>query len=398
MLIQPNAILPWSPPRRVPVNLLPPPQGLSTKMLLPSCERVMRSASRLAPPSPHTTLTVSPAQGPFAGGPAGRMERAAIPVEDRIAGRRDTTTTSRRSCRRNEPEALSCAFAAGGFGCGVARALVRGLLAPRDRLVLLANRAASAAGLSKRRRQMCRPGRRQGQQDDSDQYAPLHAGPRTSLGHCNGQTSVPEDLVISAFRSRRDRDSLDAFERRTSPSPFRAANCCILPPAFAVLPCAPRLAHRQRKLMLGAAGALDRRLRRRHLRRHLRAPDRSISVGAARPPLRDRRSARRRRPISRPADGCARGSPDGYTLLLITTANIWNAALQRQPQRQLPIRDIVPIASIVRGLGVLEVSPSFPGHEPVPEFIAYARANPGKINMGSARALAPRSISTARCS
>src|SRR5262245_55107989 len=47
------------------------------------------------------------------------------------------------------------------------------------------------------------------------------------------------------------------------------------------------------------------------------------------------------------------------------------------------MRDIVPIASITRSPGVLEVNPSFPA-QTVPEFIAYAKANPGKINMASA--------------
>jgi len=46
-------------------------------------------------------------------------------------------------------------------------------------------------------------------------------------------------------------------------------------------------------------------------------------------------------------------------------------------------RDIVPIASITRSPGVMEVNPSFPA-KTVPEFIAYAKANPGKINMASA--------------
>jgi tripartite-type tricarboxylate transporter receptor subunit TctC len=77
-----------------------------------------------------------------------------------------------------------------------------------------------------------------------------------------------------------------------------------------------------------------------------------------------------------------RAVPDGYTLLLATSANVWNATLYDNLNFNF-IRDIVPIASTVRGLGVMEVNPSFPA-KTVPEFIAYARANPGKINMGSA--------------
>jgi tripartite-type tricarboxylate transporter receptor subunit TctC len=72
----------------------------------------------------------------------------------------------------------------------------------------------------------------------------------------------------------------------------------------------------------------------------------------------------------------------GYTLLLATSANIWSAALYDNLNFNF-IRDITPIATIVRGLGVMDVNPSFPART-VAEFIAYARANPGQINMGSA--------------
>jgi tripartite-type tricarboxylate transporter receptor subunit TctC len=85
-----------------------------------------------------------------------------------------------------------------------------------------------------------------------------------------------------------------------------------------------------------------------------------------------------------------RAVPDGHTLLLITSANIWNAALYDNLAFNF-IRDIAPIASIVRGLGVLEVSPSFPATN-VPEFIAYAKANPGRINMGSAGVGTPQHL------
>jgi tripartite-type tricarboxylate transporter receptor subunit TctC len=89
-------------------------------------------------------------------------------------------------------------------------------------------------------------------------------------------------------------------------------------------------------------------------------------------------------------ESVVRATPDGYTLLLMTSANIWNAALYDNLNFNF-IRDIVPVASIVRGLGVLEVSPSFPA-KTVPEFIAYARANPGKINMGSAGVGTPQHL------
>jgi tripartite-type tricarboxylate transporter receptor subunit TctC len=81
-------------------------------------------------------------------------------------------------------------------------------------------------------------------------------------------------------------------------------------------------------------------------------------------------------------DAVARTSPDGYTLLLITSANAINATLYDKLNYNF-IRDIVPIASIVRVPLVMEVHPSVPART-VAEFIACAKANPGKINMASA--------------
>jgi tripartite-type tricarboxylate transporter receptor subunit TctC len=78
----------------------------------------------------------------------------------------------------------------------------------------------------------------------------------------------------------------------------------------------------------------------------------------------------------------ARAPPDGYTLLQVTSSNAWNPALY-PPLNFNFIRDIVPIAGLVRGVGVLVVIPSFSATT-VPEFIALAKAHPGKINMASA--------------
>ncbi len=75
-------------------------------------------------------------------------------------------------------------------------------------------------------------------------------------------------------------------------------------------------------------------------------------------------------------------APDGYTLLLVTPANAINATLFGNLKFSF-IRDIVPVAGIVRMPVVMEVHPSFPAKS-VPEFIAYAKANPGKVNMASA--------------
>jgi tripartite-type tricarboxylate transporter receptor subunit TctC len=77
----------------------------------------------------------------------------------------------------------------------------------------------------------------------------------------------------------------------------------------------------------------------------------------------------------------AKAPPDGYTLLNITTINAWNATLYRHLDFDF-IRDIAPVASMSRAGGVLEVHPSLPV-KTVPEFIAYAKANPGKLNMGT---------------
>jgi tripartite-type tricarboxylate transporter receptor subunit TctC len=73
-------------------------------------------------------------------------------------------------------------------------------------------------------------------------------------------------------------------------------------------------------------------------------------------------------------------APDGYTLLLATSSNAFNATLYPD----LPfnfLRDIAPVAGVNREPHVIEVNPSLPIHT-VPEFIAYAKANPG-LNMGS---------------
>jgi tripartite-type tricarboxylate transporter receptor subunit TctC len=77
----------------------------------------------------------------------------------------------------------------------------------------------------------------------------------------------------------------------------------------------------------------------------------------------------------------AKAPPDGYTLLNITTINAWNATLYRHLDFDF-IRDIAPVASMSRAGGVLEVHPALPV-KTVPEFIAYAKANPGKLNMGT---------------
>jgi tripartite-type tricarboxylate transporter receptor subunit TctC len=77
-----------------------------------------------------------------------------------------------------------------------------------------------------------------------------------------------------------------------------------------------------------------------------------------------------------------RSAPDGYTLLMVNGANAISATLYENLSFNF-IRDIAPVASVMRTSVVMEVHPSVPA-KTVPEFIAYAQANPGKIAMASA--------------
>jgi tripartite-type tricarboxylate transporter receptor subunit TctC len=81
-------------------------------------------------------------------------------------------------------------------------------------------------------------------------------------------------------------------------------------------------------------------------------------------------------------EAVVRAVPDGYTLLLVNAANAINATLYPNLNFNF-IRDTAPIASICLGPYVMAVNLSLPA-KTVPEFIAYAKANPGKINMASA--------------
>ena len=89
-------------------------------------------------------------------------------------------------------------------------------------------------------------------------------------------------------------------------------------------------------------------------------------------------------------EAVVRSAPDGYTLLLVNSQNTINQAMFPD----LPfdfMHDIAPIAITHRVALVMEVLPTFPA-QTVPEFIAYAKANPGKINMASAGVGGPQHV------
>jgi len=89
-------------------------------------------------------------------------------------------------------------------------------------------------------------------------------------------------------------------------------------------------------------------------------------------------------------EAVARAAPDGYTLLAVGVNNATNAALYDNLKFDF-LRDIVPIASTVRGVGVLVVNPAMPATT-VGEFVAHAKANPGKINFTSSGPGSPQHL------
>src|SRR5271169_899060 len=82
------------------------------------------------------------------------------------------------------------------------------------------------------------------------------------------------------------------------------------------------------------------------------------------------------------AEAVAKSPPDGYTLLLTTSADAWNATLYDNLNFEI-VRDFTPVAPISRGPGVVTVHPSVPVNS-IPELIAAAKTNPGKISVASA--------------
>jgi len=89
-------------------------------------------------------------------------------------------------------------------------------------------------------------------------------------------------------------------------------------------------------------------------------------------------------------EAVARAAADGYTLLLVTASNFINATLYQKLSFNF-IRDIAPVVLLAREPNVMVVHPSVPA-QTVPEFIAFARANPGKITMASGGTGAPSHV------
>ncbi len=93
------------------------------------------------------------------------------------------------------------------------------------------------------------------------------------------------------------------------------------------------------------------------------------------------------------AQSVARSAPDGYTLLLFSASAVINPAVYAKLNVDFA-RDIAPVASIVTFANVITVNPSFPA-KTLPDFIAYAKTHPGKINLGTPGVGAPQYVAAA---
>ena len=114
--------------------------------------------------------------------------------------------------------------------------------------------------------------------------------------------------------------------------------------------------------------------------RHRSAADRQISAGSARPAVRHREPRRRRR-HDRGRSRLARANPDGYTLLLTSNSTHSAAPGLFKTVPYDPIKDFTPIARIGSFPSFIAVTHDLPVKS-IAELVAYAKANPGKINAG----------------
>jgi tripartite-type tricarboxylate transporter receptor subunit TctC len=80
-------------------------------------------------------------------------------------------------------------------------------------------------------------------------------------------------------------------------------------------------------------------------------------------------------------EAATKATPDGYTLLIVSTANAISGSLYDHLSFDV-VRDLVPVAGIMRGINVVAINPLVPANT-IPEFINYAKANPGKVTMAS---------------
>jgi tripartite-type tricarboxylate transporter receptor subunit TctC len=145
----------------------------------------------------------------------------------------------------------------------------------------------------------------------------------------------------------------------------------------AALPAVPRVAWAQ--AYHDAAGAFDCWISPGRRGRPVRAPDRPwLSERLGQPFIIENRAGAG---SNIGTEAVVRAAPDGYTLLQITSGHSWNVTLYEKLNFNF-IRDIAPVASIYSSASALLVNPSFPAKS-VPELIAYANANPSKINMAS---------------
>src|SRR5262249_2406625 len=145
---------------------------------------------------------------------------------------------------------------------------------------------------------------------------------------------------------------------------------------------AGRVTNRKGADLSDASGALHRQLPSRWRARHRRTLDESMADGAA---YSSQQFVIENRPgggTNTATEAVVRAPADGYTLVSVAPTSAINATLYNNLNFNF-IRDIAPVAAIFRGPYIMLVHPSVQA-KTIPEFIAYAKSNPGKLNMASA--------------